>query len=249
MDNREAQFVLSAYRPGGQDAASPQFTEALAQARRDPSLQRWFNESSAFDRAVTEKLCAVEAPAGLREGILVGGKVSHRSSWTKPLLKWSIAAALVLAAIAGSWVLRESARPRLVGWQTNALGQISALVEGRAKFDTQSDNPGELVAWLHANRAAALQKLPEKLERLKSLGCKTFFWDGQPVSVICFQRENGGLIHLVTMKAAAPFNRASKNKPKFVQQGNWATATWCDGATVYMLALEGQGDQIRSYLL
>jgi len=249
MDNREAQFVLSAYRPGGQDAASPQFTEALAQARRDPSLQRWFNESSAFDRAVTEKLCAVEAPAGLREGILVGGKVSHRSSWTKPLLKWSIAAALVLAAIAGSWVLRESARPRLVGWQTNALGQISALVEGRAKFDTQSDNPGELVAWLHANRAAALQKLPEKLERLKSLGCKTFFWDGQPVSVICFQRENSGLIHLVTMKAAAPFNRASKNKPKFVQQGNWATATWCDGATVYMLALEGQGDQIRSYLL
>ena len=128
MDNREAQFVLSAYRPGGQDAASPQFTEALAQARRDPSLQRWFNESSAFDRAVTEKLCAVEAPTGLREGILVGGKVSHRSSWTKPLLKWSIAAALVLAAIAGSLALREAARPRLVGWQTNALGQISALV-------------------------------------------------------------------------------------------------------------------------
>src|SRR2546428_12117482 len=126
MDNREAQFVLSAYRPGGQDAASPQFTEVLAQARRDPSLERWFNESIAFDRAVTEKLCAVEAPMGLREGILAGGKVSRRSSWTKPLLKWSLAAALALAAPAGSLVLREAAIPRLVGWQTNPLDQSSA---------------------------------------------------------------------------------------------------------------------------
>lgn len=249
MDNREAQFVLGAYRPGGQDAADPQFSEALAQARRDPLLERWFNDSVAFDRAVTEKLSAVEVPAGLRESILAGGKVSRPTPWTKPFVRWAIAAALVLAAIAGSLVLREAAKPRLAGWQTNALSQVSALVEGESKFDAESRNAGSLVAWLHANRAPDAQKLPQNLERLESVGCKTFFWQGQPVSVICFQRTDGGLIHLVMTNASAPFNRAGKSETKFVRQGNWATATWRDGATVYMLALEGPPDQLRSYLL
>ncbi len=249
MDNREARFILSAYRPGGQDAADPQFYEALAQARRDPLLERWFNDSVAFDRTVTEKLSAVEVPAGLRESILAGGKVSRPSPWTKPFVRWAIAAALVLAAIAGSLVLREAAKPRLAAWQTNALSQVSALVEGESKFDAQSHNAGSLVAWLHANRASAAQKLPQNLERLESLGCKTFFWQGQPVSVICFQRTDGGLIHLVMTNASAPFNQAGKSETKFVRQGNWATATWRDGTTVYMLALEGPPDQLRSYLL
>ena len=249
MDNREAQFVLSAYRPGGQDAADPQFSEALAQARRDPALERWFTDSIAFDKAVTERLCAIGVPAGLRESILAGGKVSHPSRWTKPFVKWAIAAALVLTAIAGSLVLRGPAKPRLAAWQTNALSQVSALVEGHAKFDAQSRKASELVAWLRENRASAVQNLPATLERLESLGCKTFFWEGQPVSVICFQRGEGGLIHLVATNASALFNRTGKSKPKFVQQGNWATVTWRDGATVYMLALEGSRDQLRSYLL
>ena len=33
MDNREAKFILGAYRPNGQDAGHPRFSEALEQAR------------------------------------------------------------------------------------------------------------------------------------------------------------------------------------------------------------------------
>ena len=249
MDNREAQFVLSAYRPGGQDATNPQFSEALAQARRDLVLERWLNDSIAFDKAVTKTFCAIEVPPELRQSILAGGKVSRPSRWTKPFVRWAIAAVFVLAAIVGSLVLREAAKPRLAAWQTNALSQVSALVQGESKFDAQSRNAGELVAWLRANRAPAAEKLPQNLERLESVGCKTFSWDGQSLSVICFQRENGGLIHLVAINASVPLNRADKSEPRFVQHGSWATATWRDGGTVYMLALEGPPDQLRSYLL
>ena len=62
MDNQEAKFILSAYRPGGQDASDPRFAEALEQARRDPVLERWFSESIAFDAAMTEKLGAIAVP-------------------------------------------------------------------------------------------------------------------------------------------------------------------------------------------
>ncbi|MEP6685357.1 MAG: hypothetical protein ABJB22_01160 [Verrucomicrobiota bacterium] len=249
MNNREAQFVLSAYRPGGQDAADPQFSEALAQARRDPVVERWFKDSTAFDRAVTEKLCAVEVPAGLRESILAGGKVSHPSRWAKPFVRWAIAAAVVLGAIAGSLVLREAAKPpRLAAWQTNALGQISALTKGHSKFDAESRNQSELVAWLRANHAPVAQTVPQNLGKLASLGCKTFSWEGQPVSVICFMREDGGLVHLVVTTPATPMRTGTERQPQIVTEGPWTTATWRDGETVYMVALEGSREQLR-YLL
>src|SRR5207249_674724 len=95
VDNREAKFILNAYRPAGQDASDPRFAEAFEQARRDPGLDRWFSESIAFDTAMTEKLRALEVPPDLRENILAGVKVSRPLRWSKPFIKWAIAAALI----------------------------------------------------------------------------------------------------------------------------------------------------------
>lgn len=249
MDNREAKFILSAYRPRGQDATDPRFAEALEQLRRDPTLEHWFQKSVAFDVAVTEKLNALEVPAGLRENILAGGKVSWSSRWRNSLLKWGIAAAFLFIAIAGSLIVRETTMLRLTGWQTEALGNISSLVDGRSKFDAQSHRAVDLVAWLQTNRAPAAASLPKNLAKLESLGCKTFSWNGIPVSVICFMRPDGGLIHLVATNAPAASDRARAGEPQLVQRGGWATATWRDGDMIYMLALEGSRDQLRSYLL
>ncbi len=85
MDNREAKFLLSAYRPSGQDADDPCFAEALEQARRDPVLERCFNESIAFDATMTEKLRAVEVPPDLRENILAGVKDQPSASLVRPI--------------------------------------------------------------------------------------------------------------------------------------------------------------------
>jgi hypothetical protein len=248
MDNREAKFVLSAYRPGGQDASDPRFTEALDQARRDPVLGRWFSESIAFDKVVTEKLSAIEVPPDLRESILVGVKVSRPHRWPKPFIKWAIAAALVLSTALGSLIWHNTRPAHLVGWQNETLGVISSLVRHESRFDAQSHNPSQLVTWLNSNHAPAAEKLPQNLERLESLGCKTFSWDGVPVSVICFVRPDGGLIHLAVTSASAASDRTLTREAKFVQQSEWATATWREGDRVYMVALEGSRDQLRSYL-
>jgi len=102
MDNRQAKFILNAYRRGGQDASDPRFSEALEQARHDPILERWFSESVTFDAAVAEKLRAIEVPPDLRENIIAGVKVSR--PLRAPLIKWAIAAALILMAIFGSLI-------------------------------------------------------------------------------------------------------------------------------------------------
>jgi hypothetical protein len=240
MDNREAKFILSVYRPDGQDASDQRFAEALNQVRRDPMLERWFGASVAFDATIAEKL---------RENILAGVKVSRPLRWSSPLLRWAVAAAVLMAAIVGSLTLREMTRPRLSGWQTQGLRTITSLVDGQSSFDVHSQSARQLVNWLQTNRAPVASKLPRNLETLNSLGCKTFLWDQELVSVICLTRPDGGLIHLVITKASAASDLARRNEPQLVQHGQWATATWREGEMIYMLALEGSRDQLRTYVL
>src|SRR5262245_48303791 len=101
MDNQEAKFILNAYRSGGQDANDPGFFEALEQARCDPVLERWFQDSIAFDTAVSQKLCALEVPRDLRESILAGAKITRALHWRNRMRKWAIAAAVILGTILG----------------------------------------------------------------------------------------------------------------------------------------------------
>jgi hypothetical protein len=249
LDSREAKLVLNAYRSGDQDASDPRVAEALEQARRDPALAQWFNESVAFDEAVRQKLSAVGVPSDLRERILGRAKVSRSLRWSKPLINWAIAAGLILTAILGFLIWQQTQPRHLVGWQNQALDVISSLVSKQTGFDAESPKPSKLVTWLRVHHAPTAQTLPQSLETLQSLGCKTFSWNGTPVSVICFLRSHGGMIHLVMTSASAASNRGRQDKPELIQQGQWTTATWREGDTTYMLALQGMPEQLRSYLL
>jgi hypothetical protein len=248
LDNREAKFILNAYRSGDQDASDPAFLEALEQARRDPALAQWFSESMAFDTAVRQKLCAVGAPSDLRERILARGKVNTSLRWSRPLIKWAIAAGLILTAILSFLIWHEIRPGHLVGWQNQALDVISSLVTKQVSFDAESAKASKLMTWLRAHHAPTARTLPQTLETLQSLGCKTFSWNGTPVSVICFRRPEGGMIHLVMTSASGASNRGRPDNPELIQQRQWSTATWREGDTTYMLALQGGPNQLRSYL-
>jgi hypothetical protein len=248
MDNREAKFILSAYRPGGQDADDPRFAEALGQTRDDPVLEHWFRDAVAFDTHVAEKLQSLPPPSDLRQSILAGIRMSDATQWQFRFLHWAIAATLIVAAIFGMFVLRERAQTRLSDWQVRTLAAVSSLVEGKTTFDARSPNAAELIQWLRDNRAPAADRLPRPLETLTTIGCKTFFWNDKPVSVICFAGQDGSVVHLIVTDRAVDARKAIGTKPSVVQQGKWATLSWREGDKLYMLALEGAGEQLRKYL-
>src|SRR5206468_40161 len=95
MNNTEAKFILNAYRPNGRDATDATFAAALQQAKADPALGAWFAREQSHGAAVAAKLRAIVPPAGLREAILAGGRVSgenpsaspstQRSFWNRPI--------------------------------------------------------------------------------------------------------------------------------------------------------------------
>jgi len=248
MDSREAKLILSAYRPGAQDADDPAFAEALDQVRRDPDLERWFRESIAFDTSIGEQLRGIEAPSGLRENILSGVKVGSSPRWSQPVIKWAIAAALIVTSVVGALIWQQTHPRHLAGWQTQALDVISSLVTKQASFDAESHDASKLVAWLRAHHAPTASTLPQSLDSLQSLGCKTFSWNGIPVSVICFLRADHAMIHLVMTRATSASNRGHHGRPELVQQGQWSTATWREGDMTCMLGLEGAPDELRRYL-
>jgi hypothetical protein len=250
MDNREAKFILNAYRPGGQDANDPRFAEALEQVRRDPILQRWFDESVAFDAAMTVKLSTTPVPSDLRESIFTGVKVTRAPHWKNRWRKWAIAAAVVLSATLGALIWHNTRPAPVAGWQLQALDAIlSSIARNESHFDVISSNPADLVKWLRENHAPTGESLPDNLDKLPSIGCKTIFWHGKPVSLICFTLSDGRAIHLVMTNVSTESDRSMKHKAKVIQQGQWATATWREGEMIYMLALEGSRDELRSYLL
>ena len=119
MNNTEAKFILSAYRPDGRDAADETFCAALIQAKTDPALARWFELEQSFDRAMCAKLGEIAPPPGLREAILVGGRVSAdpavgRAWWRLP--GWVAAAGGAVTLGADEAVARDA----------GALGRRSA---------------------------------------------------------------------------------------------------------------------------
>jgi uncharacterized protein (DUF924 family) len=70
VDNQQAKEILALYRAGLDEAGDPFFSEALAQAQRDPELGRWFEKQCAIDAAMREKFQQNTAPTHLARQIL-----------------------------------------------------------------------------------------------------------------------------------------------------------------------------------
>lgn len=129
MTSKDASFLLGSYRPNGADSTDPEFSDALAQAARDPALDQWFQDQRQFDSAIAAGLQSLPLPADLRSRILTGGRISRISrpaSWRLPRRLWAIAAMLLLfAGLAVQVSLRS--RHASAQWQNEALTALSGL--------------------------------------------------------------------------------------------------------------------------
>jgi len=244
VNNQEAKFILSAYRPGGEDACGAAFAAALEQVDRDPDLGAWFAEQRELDVATTNAICSIPIPRDLRANILAGAKISRRRLWSKRPVLLAIAASLVLlAVIDGVWT-----RPtRLDPWQNDALAVVSTFVPGHEPFDHEAADSRELLQWLQTQNAPAVDVMPAALQTLPTLGCKTISSGGKAVSIMCFKMQDGKVVHLVVTDASG-LPHLPPSHPTFVKQQDWVTATWLQNGRVCMLATKASDQQLRDLL-
>jgi hypothetical protein len=250
MTSKDASFLLGSFRPNGADSADPEFSHALAQAARDPALNQWFQDQRQFDSAIAASLQSLPIPADLRSRILTGGRISRinrPASWRLPRRRWAIAAMLVLfAGLAVQVSLRS--RHASAQWQNEALTALSGLVSGRENFDATSPRVAELQQWLRANGSPVTGDLPASLRHLASLGCKTVFWHGHPISIICFHGPGGEMVHLAMTARSSLDNPPPDSHPVYAMLDGWHTASWSQGSMAMMLITKAPESQLRSLL-
>ena len=247
MTNEEAKFILSGYRSSGRDAGDAMFAEALKQAQSDPALGAWFAREQAHTTVVSAKLSAIAPPAGLREAILAGGRVSGatRAWWRQPV--WLAAAAAVAVVIGGASFWRKTTKEASAGVPSVA----AAVTDPLAKFafadaleGMQHGGHGAALASLQvAMKDPAMrltQALPVNFEELERTGCRTVWLDQRPVLEVCFER-NGTWFHCYIGRSEDFPEMPARQAPVFAESGEVTTASWSNGVyRVVVASLAGR---------
>jgi hypothetical protein len=244
VNNQEAKFILSAYRPGGEDACTTHFAAALEQVSRDPVLAAWFSNQRALDMAISDALYSISVPDDLRTNILAGAKISRRRLWPHRPVFFAMAATLMLlACVAGFWMHQSALDP----WQKDALAFIPNFANGQSHFDHEAIDGLALQQWLQAQHAPAADVMPAALEALPALGCKTISSNGKLVSITCFRMPGGELVHLIVTDASG-LKHPLPQQPRFVRQNGWITASWTQNGHALMLATKASDRELRDLL-
>jgi len=231
MNNQEAKFILGGYRPNGKDAQDQMFCEALKQAQLDPALGAWFAREQAHDRAMASKLAQITPPAGLREAILAGARVSgnRRTIWRQPIwLAMAAAAAVLLAVSAALWPKRTAANVPLVNFaMADAADPSKHGGHGTAETALQTELSNSST---HLSKGLAMD-----FTTLEKTGCRTLDVAGRPVLEVCFQRD-GAWFHCYIARCDDFPALSEKQGPLFAENGNVTAVTWADGAHRFVVA-------------
>lgn len=242
----EAKLILSAYRPGGQDAGDPAFATALAAAQQDTALARWLAEHQEFDTLMAAHLRAVAVPADLRARIIAGGAASRARPRRAGARWWALAAVVaILATFAGLLVKKDAG---LADWQRRGLAVLEDLEARRSKFDFEHRDAAVLAAWLGDHEVPQPGSLPPALSNRRTYGCKTIAWDGHKMSLICFDLGGDVVAHLFTTDRAGLTRVPPDGPPRIVRHGAWTVALWNDGPKTHMLATDGGAEPLRRVL-
>jgi len=241
MTTQEAKFILCAFRPNGSDAANPAFGDALRAAAGDPMLGEWFARSRSHDAAVAAKLGQIAAPAGLREAILAGARVSARPRRLGLGFAWAagLAAAAALAFIVAT--MRAPVRPE---GTTAAFAGFAISDVAHGKHGGTGEPSSALIASLQASGSPMPGADRIDFDKLKETGCRTLSFAGHDVVEVCFLRD-GALFHLYVCRNAGPAGDIAVKGPAFITQAAGAAAVWSDRRFDYAVATSAGADALR----
>lgn len=244
MNNQEAKFILGAYRSDGRDASDAVFAEALAQAERDPELRGWLERQRKFDGAVAARLQEIAPPAGLREAILAGARVSappaKRPAWKNPAWFALAAGIAVLLAVATS-LKPGSSLPTAADLAAFARRD---LVEAHDTHVGSAPGLAAVQAQLASARLPLSQNLQIDLEQLRREKCRAVRLGGREVFEVCFQRD--GLWYHVYVGKRSDFAPGTLDPRALIASDGTMTSTaWADANHVYALVTTGSAEVLR----
>ena len=258
MSREEARLILQSYRPGGQDAADPQFAGALALAKQDAELGAWFAQQQKFAAKITREIRSVPAPLDLKAKILARENLQQQKivelpapAWWRNLfsfnspVSWAMAAAIVvLLSLAVFWKQPESAA-HFVDYSAQ---MVSAAVNDTNHVDVAISDMKQVVAWLGDHHGENKFVLPVALNNGGLMGCRVLAWHGQKVSMLCYGLKDSGHVDLFVAEANYFPDAPPVDQPQFASSGGMPTASWSHDGIAYLIVGHSAAADLRKLL-
>lgn len=244
MNSDQAKEILLLYRPGTADAEDPEIVEAMAVARRDPELARWFERHVAFQSAMRTSFRQIAVPEHLKLELLAGRKIIRPSVWwQRPV--WLAAAAVVVIALglAAFW-LRPTVPDRFANFQQMMVSKAENVAYA---MDWPTNDMRALRTALAGRGAPANYEVPKGLARLQLTGGAALTWRANPVSMVCFDRGDKQMVFLFVMKRSA-LKDPPPEKPLVAKIDALTTVSWTSGDQAYLLAGPEEANFLQKYL-
>lgn len=256
MNREEAKQILLLYRPETADAEDPQIAEALALAKTDAELARWFAEHCERQRILRDKFRQITAPEGLLEQIIseqaaLEKMAGHRR--TKVLAAFATAVVCTALALLAWNYWPQSKLTQDVSF-ANYEKQMAGLATTPYSMNFLTNDLVQIRAYLAQNGAPADYTLPGPLAKTAVAGCTTTVWNGQKVSMVCFRTGQPlpagqqSDLWLFVVDAKAVTQAPTANKPLFGPAAGLSIATWINGNKLYLLGTRGDEAAVRKFL-
>jgi hypothetical protein len=243
MNRDEIRKILSAYQSGDEDAML--FAEAKQAAQKDPELAKWFAEEQEFDLAVTEGIGATTVPAGLKTRILAKGPATriHERLWPRRIAL-AAAAIIVFAVFFSSWRGLFVPNVSLADYRS----EMVSFIKITPPLELESTSLDRIRDWLGQRDAPIASAIPSGLSALDPVGCRILTFRGHEVTLICFRRGPGKLVHLFVVDRGALSKLPNATAPVFAQEQEWMTAAWQDTNHAYLMGTQGDRALLERYL-
>lgn len=246
MNHEEAKFILQAYRLGGQDAADPQFREALEQLKYDPELARWFAEERAIESCIQAKLKAAVRPSShLKARLLTQRKVIRPVLWWRqPAWLAGAAVVVLVATLAALWI-----KPwKGLQFPAFRLAMVRSSLNMADHGTQMVHDVSRILGWLKQREVDPHIDLPAPLRNTPIQGCGVVNWRGHKVMLICFKLNGSAYMDLFITDRAHFRGFSPTEAPQFAQADGLTTASWTRGERTYLLASTADESALRKYL-
>jgi hypothetical protein len=240
----------------GERAFDAVFAEALASVELPETLRHdilgclagqrgdFPQAEDALDAAMIGALASIRPPAELRREIVTAMERSSsaafppKSLWRRFAIPTAAAAGVALA-----FTLTRNASETPAGASAGRLpvdvvqaSFIRAYQSPLFSLDERRENHGELIDHLKSRKLPCPGCLPPGLVGVKSIGCRELVIDSKRGSVVCFDEQENGIVHLVIFRREDVAGELpAREHPTFSQEGHWATARWEDERHVFIL--------------
>ena len=234
--------------------------DALAWQRGDMP-----HAESPDDDAWTRALATITPPPGMRESILAAmhacapDRKTPFPAWKKFGIPAAAAAAVAVAFTlpADVWTRGgESTATVDAGWAAPAppmpielvrAGFINIYQQQEFTLDTGRASHREIMRHLEERGLPCPSCIPPGLREIEGIGCREIIIDGRRGTLVCYERGEGGLVHLVIFRAEdiqdeLPYRRNAV----FSQHDEWAEASWRNDENAFILLGHTTVPQIAS---